>query len=191
MNNIKNNNTNEFNTETNPEIMKNIGACQVLCHELNQISIMDYQKRLELVKRILGEIEENCQILTPFHCAFGFNIKVGKNFMANYNCSILDAAEVKFGDNVMIGPNCSFYTSGHDLDPKRRKEGWGYAYPIIVGNNVWFGGDVVVVASKPGGIVIGDNSVIGAGSVVTKDIPANSIAVGNPCKVVKKIQSNE
>ena len=106
---------------------------------------------------------------------------VGKNFFANYNLIILDTAPVTFGDNVFIGPNCSFYPPQHPLDAKTRNTLVEFGKPITVGNNVWLGGNVTVL----GGVSIGDNCVIGAGSVVTKDIPVNSVAVGNPCKVVK------
>ena len=98
---------------------------------------------------------------------------------------MLDPAKVKFGDNVFIGPNCGFYTAGHPLDVKIRNAGIEYAYPITVGNNVWIGGNVCVMP----GVTIGDNVVIGAGSVVTKDIPSNVVAVGNPCKVLKELNA--
>ena len=117
-----------------------------------------------------------------FYCDYGFNIEIGENFYSNHNLVILDANKVIFGDNVQIGPNCGFYISGHPLDKETRKE-LEFAKPIKVGNNVWFGGNVCVMP----GITIGDNTVIGAGSVVTKDIPANVVAVGNPCKVIKKV----
>lgn len=109
---------------------------------------------------------------------------MGENFYANHNLTILDCTKVKFGDNVFIGPNCSFYTAGHPLDAKQRNEGLEYARPVTVGDNVWLGGNVVVLP----GVSIGNNAVIGAGSVVTKDIPDHSVAVGNPCKVIKNIE---
>ena len=110
---------------------------------------------------------------------------MGENFYANHNLTILDAAKVIFGDNVFIGPNCGFYTSGHPIDFKTRNQGIEYAKPITVGNNVWIGGDVTVLS----GVSIGDNSIIGAGSIVTKDIPSNVVAVGNPCKIIKNINN--
>ncbi len=116
-------------------------------------------------------------------CDYGYNIEIGDNFYANHNLLILDANKVKFGDNVFIGPNCGFYTSSHPLDYTIRNKGLEYANPIIVGDNVWFGGNVVVLP----GVKIGDNTVIGAGSVVTKDIPSGVVAVGNPCRVIKNI----
>ena len=112
------------------------------------------------------------------------NIEIGENFYANVNCVMLDGAKITFGDNVFIAPNCGFYTAGHPLDVTQRNQGLEYAYPITVGNNVWIGAQVCVLP----GVSIGDNSVIGAGSVVTKSIPANSVAVGNPCRVIRKLE---
>lgn len=112
-----------------------------------------------------------------------YNIELGENFYANYNLVILDGAKVTFGDNVFVAPNCGFYTAGHPLDYERRNAGLGYAYPITVGDNVWIGGGVQVMP----GVTIGSNVVIGGGSVVTKDIPDNCVAVGNPCKVIRPI----
>ena len=112
-----------------------------------------------------------------------YNIELGENFYANYNLVILDGAKVTFGDNVFVAPNCGFYTAGHPLDYERRNAGLEYAYPITVGDNVWIGGGVQVMP----GVTIGSNVVIGGGSVVTKDIPDNCVAVGNPCKVIRPI----
>jgi acetyltransferase-like isoleucine patch superfamily enzyme len=142
------------------------------------------EKRKEIITRLLGKVSSNFWIEPPFYCDYGYNITIGENFYANYNCTILDCAQVIIGDNVMCGPNVSLFTAGHPLDFQIRNQGWEYAYPIIIGNNVWLGGGVIV---NPG-ITIGDNAVIGSGSVVTKDIPANSLAVGNPCKVIRKLE---
>ncbi len=116
-------------------------------------------------------------------CDYGYNIELGKNFYSNHNLIILDCAKVTFGDNVFIAPNCGFYTAGHPLDYETRNKGLEWAKPITVGNNVWIGGNVVVL----GGVTIGNNVVIGAGSVVTKDIPDNSLAYGVPAKIMKKL----
>ena len=155
-----------------------------LCYEYNNLRPSQVKERKEVMKKILGKVGGEFLIEQPFICDYGYNIEIGKNFYSNHNLTILDANKVEFGDNVFIGPNCGFYTAGHPLDYKTRNKGLEYAKPIKVGNNVWFGGNVTVLP----GVEIGDNSVIGAGSVVTKEIQENSIAVGNPCKVIKKIE---
>lgn len=160
--------------------------CKSLCYEYNNLSPDKTEKRKELIRQILGSTK-NFLIEQPFQCDYGYNISIGENFYANHNLIILDPGKVEFGDNVFIGPNCAFYTPEHPLDAETRNKGLEYAKPIKVGNNVWLGGNVVVL----GGVTIGDNSVIGAGSVVTKDIPSNSIAVGNPAKVIKVIDNGK
>lgn len=158
--------------------------CKELCRDYNDLRPSRLQERKNLLESILGKIEDGILIEQPFYCDYGYNISVGRNFYSNFNLTILDEAPVTFGDNVFIAPNCSFYTAGHPLDPAERNRGLEYARPIAVGDNVWIGGNVCVLP----GVTIGDNCVIGAGSVVVKDIPANSVAVGNPCRVVKSIK---
>ncbi len=136
------------------------------------------------MKELLGKTKGSFVITAPFWCDYGYNIEVGENFYTNHNCVFLDAAKITFGDNVFIAPNCCFSTAGHPLDSEQRSKGLEFANPIKVGNNVWFGAGVTVLP----GITIGDDAVIGAGSVVTKDIPSGVIAVGNPCKVLRKIE---
>ena len=126
---------------------------------------------------------EKFYIEPPFFCGFGYNIEIGENFYANHNCVILDNVKVTFGDNVFIAPDCGFYTAGHPFDIEQRNSGLEYAFPIHVGNNVWIGGHTTVLP----GVTIGDGTVIGAGSVVTKDIPSGVLAAGNPCKVIRKL----
>lgn len=116
-------------------------------------------------------------------CDYGSNIKIGENFYANHNLMILDVDKVVFGDNVLVGPNCSFFTSVHPIEADLRIKGFGSSKPITVGDNVWICGSVTVLP----GVNIGENSIIGAGSIVCKDIPANVLAVGNPCKVIKNL----
>ncbi len=120
---------------------------------------------------------------TPFYCDYGYNIEVGDNFYANFGCVILDVNRVTIGDNVLLAPNVQIYTAGHPVDPEKRLTGKEYGKPVFIGNNVWIGGGVIICP----GVKIGDNVTIGAGSVITRDIPNNTIAVGNPCKVIKSV----
>lgn len=155
-----------------------------LCHEFNQTKPRDIQKQKSIINKIIGKTGNECTILAPFWCDYGYNIEIGNNFFANHNLVILDANKVVFGNNVYLGPGCGFYTSGHPLDAKERSLGLEYAYPITVGNDVWFGASVQVLP----GVVIGSNVVVGAGSVVTKSIPDNCIVAGNPAKIIRKIE---
>lgn len=140
-------------------------------------------KRKRLLKKLLGQIGENCTIELPFHCDYGYNLFIGKNFYSNINFTVLDCALVQIGDDVLIGPNVGFYCPNHALDPEKRASSMERSLPIRIGNKVWIGGNTVIL----GNVAIGDNTVIGAGSVVTKDIPAGVIAFGNPCRVYRKI----
>ena len=157
--------------------------CKKKCHRYNNLSPEKLRERNNLISKILGKVGKIFLIEQPFMCDYGYNIEIGENFCSNHNLIILDPAKVTFGDNVFIGPNCGFYTPEHPLDAKTRATGLEYALPINIGNNVWIGGNVIVL----GGVTIGDNTVIGAGSVVTKDIPSNTVAVGNPCRVIKEL----
>lgn len=161
--------------------------CKDLCHKYNMLLPSDLEARDMLMRGLLGSAGVNLFIEQPFYCDYGYNISVGDNFYANVNCVILDGAPVKFGDNVFVAPSCGFYTAGHPLDVKRRNAGLEYARPITVGNNVWIGAQVSVLP----GVSIGDNCVIGAGSVVNRDIPANSLAAGNPCRVIRALDVEE
>ena len=169
----------------NGELSKELYQAKDLCYEYNQIKPSKIKERNEIMRKILGSTKEKFLIEQPFMCDYGYNIEIGENFYANHNLVILDGNRVKFGNNVFIAPNCGFYTAGHPIDAKRRNQGLEYAKPIEVGNDVWIGGNVVVLP----GVKIGNNCVIGAGSVVNKDIPNNSLAVGNPCRVIKTIET--
>lgn len=161
--------------------------CKKLCREYNAIDPFDENKRHEVLGKILGKTKNNYWIEPPFVCDYGYNTEVGENFYANYNLVILDCAKVTFGDNVFIAPNVGIYTAGHPIVAEQRNSGLEYAYPITIGNNVWIGGGVQILP----GVTIGDNCVIGAGSVVTKDIPSNVIAYGNPCRVIREITDRD
>ena len=174
-----------YDANYNEELAKERLQAKDLCYEYNHLKPSDLENRTQIMKKLLGQTKQNFWIEQAFWCDYGYNIEIGENFYANHNLVILDGNKVKFGDNVFIGPNCGFYTAGHPLDYKTRNQGLEYAKPIEVGNNVWFGGNVVVMP----GVKIGCNCVIGAGSVVTKDIPEGSLAYGNPCKVHKKIEN--
>lgn len=166
------------------ELLKEREIAKDLCYEYNNLRPSKQEERNKLLRRLLGSTKENFLIEQPFICDYGYNIEIGENFYSNHNLTILDGNKVKFGDNVFIAPNCGFYTAGHPIDAKTRNEELEYAKPIEVGNDVWIGGNVVVLP----GVKIGSNVVIGAGSVVNKDIPSNVVAVGNPCRVIKRMK---
>lgn len=144
-------------------------------------------RREQIIKRLFGRTGENCWIESPFFCDNGFNISVGENFFAAANCCILDCAKVTIGDNVLIGPNVGIYPPNHAIDSTERAEGYERSLPVQIGDNVWIGGGVSIL----GGVKIGSGSIIGSGSVVTKDIPEDVIAVGNPAKVIRKITEKD
>ena len=156
-------------------------------YRFNHLEPDDTEESGRLIKDILGKTGKYIQVEQPFHCDYGRNIEVGENFFANYNLTVLDVGKVIIGDNVMFGPNVSLYTAGHPIHPESRNSGYEYGIGITIGNNVWLGGNVVVVP----GVHIGDNAVIGAGSVVTKDVPANVAAAGNPCRIIRKITEED
>lgn len=158
-----------------------------LCYAYNQLRPSDEAGKQKLLKQLLGKIGPNACITAPFWCDYGYNIELGESFYANHNLVILDGGRVKFGDHVFVAPNCGFHTAGHPIDFERRNQGLEYAYPITVGSNVWIGAGVQVMP----GVTIGDNVVIGGGSVVVKDIPSNSVAVGNPCRVIRAITAED
>lgn len=172
-----------YDANNDAELIAERMACEEICHEYNLLPPSREDKREEIIRKLFGKTRNRFSIGQPFYCDYGYNIEIGENFYANKNCVILDGAKVVFGDNVFIAPNCGFYTAGHPLEVEARNQGLEYAYPITIGNNVWIGAQVCVLP----GVTIGDNCVIGAGSVVNKSIPANSLAVGNPCRVIRKI----
>lgn len=167
-------------------VSERINASKLLT-EYNKLGSEELVKRERILKILLGKTGEKMRIEPPFQCDYGYNISLGENFFANYYLTILDCARVSIGDNVYMGPNIGIYTAGHPLHNNLRNQDYEYAFPIEIGNNVWIGGHVVI---NPG-ISIGDNTVIGSGSVVTKNIPSNVVAMGNPCRVYREITEED
>lgn len=176
-----------YNGGVDEELAQERMKCKDLCYEFNNIHPSQIEEQKKKIKEIVGKTKSSFYITGPFWCDYGYNIELGENFYANHNLVILDCTKVVFGDNVLIGPDCGFYTAGHPIDVERRNAWLEYAYPITVGNNVWIGGGVRVMP----GVNIGNNVVIGGGSVVTKDIPDNVVAVGNPCRVIREITEED
>lgn len=181
MNNIERRNK-EMAYISDDEIFKEQLVCRRILQKLNFADRSDFKVLSKITIELL-DAPKGAFINPPFYCDYGKRIHVGKNFFANYNCTILDVAEVKIGDNCLLAPNVSIYTAGHPIYPTTRNSTYEYGKKITIGDNVWIGGSSVVCP----GVHIGSNVVIGAGSVVTKDIPDWSIAAGNPCKVIRMI----
>lgn len=163
-----------------PELFRNRLRAKKICYKINKTKPHQAKRRIRMIKSLINP-GDFCYIEPPFFCDYGYNITVGNNFYANHNCMFLDVNKVIIGDYVMLGPYVQIYTATHTLDAKTRREGLELGYPIEIGDNVWIGGGVIICPN----VKIGSNAVIGAGSIVTKDIPDNVLAVGNPCKVVK------
>lgn len=173
-----------YDANYDAELLAERAACAELLYDYHQLRPSQEAERRALLERLLGKTKGNATIVPPFHCDYGYNIEVGENFFLNAGGVILDGAKVVFGDNVFVAPHCGFYTAGHPLDVERRNRGLEYARPITVGDNVWIGAHVCVLP----GVSIGEGSVIGAGSVVTGDIPPHVLAYGNPCRVVRRLE---
>ena len=158
-----------------------------LFREYNKTEDEDTEKRNEIMENLFQSVGKDVWIEPDFRCEFGKNIVIEDNVYINFGCVILDCAKVQIGANTLIGPNVGIYPVNHLLDAEERINGGCYGKPVTIGKNVWLGGDVKVLA----GVTIGDNTVIGTGSIVTKDIPSGVVAVGNPCKVVRKITEKD
>lgn len=176
-----------YDANYDKDLLEQRTKAKELCYDFNNLRPSDEKGQKEILKETFRQDQNNFIITAPFWCDYGYNIEVGENFYSNHNLVILDGGKVTFGDNVFIAPNCGFYTAGHPIDFERRNKELEYAYPISVGNNVWIGAGVQVMPS----VTIGDNVVIGGGSVVVKDIPSNSVAVGNPCKAIRAITEKD
>lgn len=158
-----------------------------LIKKYNASSPSEIRKRTNLLHKILGKQGEKCVIHPPFYCDYGYNIEVGENFFANYNCILLDINKITIGKNVMLAPSVIVTTAGHPIHSEPRNLGWEYGKPIKIGNSVWIGTNVVI---NPG-VSIGNNVVIGSGSIVIQDIPDNVVCVGNPAKIIKRITEDD
>ena len=158
-----------------------------LTQSLNTIDRSDFDGIRAIVNELFGASDETTFVNPPFYCDYGYNIFVGKNCFINYNCTMLDNARITMGDNCLLAPNVSIYTAGHTLYPDLRSMGYEYGVAVTIGDNVWIGGNTVICP----GVHIGSNCVIGAGSVVTKDIPDWSLAAGNPCRVIRQITEED
>ncbi len=167
-------------------VLEEMFKCRKLLHKLNHTDFENLQEVSDVITALLGK-SDNAIIFPPFFCDYGSHIEVGKNFFANYNCTIIDVAKVKIGDCCLLGPNVAIYTAGHPIHPETRNSGYEYGKEVTIGNNVWIGGNTVVCP----GVHIGNNVVIGAGSVVTKDIPDWCVAAGNPCRVLRSITEED
>lgn len=173
-----------YDANYDAELLKERENAKEVLFEYNRLRPSQQEERSRLLKQLLGKTGKELIIEPPFACDYGYNIEVGENFYANVNLVILDGAKVSIGNNVFLAPNVGIYTAGHPLDVAQRNRGLEYAYPVTIGNNVWIGAGAHILP----GVKIGDNTVIGAGSVVTKDIPSGVLAVGNPCRVVRRIE---
>ncbi len=174
----------EVYSAVDEQLLKELMATRDKLFEYNSLRPSETERMKEIIKDLFGRVgDDNFLLNQPFRCDYGKQISIGKRFFANFNFTVLDEAFVTIGDDCFIGPNVSIYTACHNTDPVERNTRKEWAKPVTIGNNVWIGGSVTILP----GVLIGDNVTIGAGSVVTKDIPSNSVAVGNPCKVIKHI----
>lgn len=166
---------------------KRICECKELIYEFNHSKPDQVQYREEILGKVFAEVGQNCYIEPPFHANWACNIHIGKNFYANFNLTVVDDTDVYIGDSVMIGPNVTIITASHPICPELREKNFQYNLPVEIGNRVWIGAGAMILP----GVKIGDDTVIGAGSVVTKDIPSRVVAVGNPCDVMREITERD
>jgi maltose O-acetyltransferase len=174
----------ELYDATDQELLKERTDARRLTRVYNQSLETDVAKRTELLKELFGSTGRNLAIEPPYHCDYGYNIHVGENFFANFDCVFLDVCEIRIGDNCFIGPGVHIYTATHPVNPAERITGREYGVPVTIGHNVWIGGRAVI---NPG-VKIGDNVIIASGAVVTKDVPDNVVVGGNPAKIIKQIE---
>ena len=169
------------------ELNKKLYECKELIHDFNMSRPSEIEYRDKIIRKVFAEVGNNCYIEPPFHANWGCNMHVGNNFYSNFNLTVVDDADIYIGDNVMIAPNVIIATGTHPICPKLREKGYQYNLPVHIGNRVWIGAGTIILP----GVTIGDDSVIGAGSVVTKNIPSGVVAVGNPCRVLREINEHD
>lgn len=170
------------------ELMKEQTLYLDRLYDFNNTRPTEYEKRQEMMKEMFAEIGENCYIEPPFHSNFGgHHVHFGKYVYANFNLTLVDDTHIYVGDYTMFGPNVVISTAGHPINPKLREKGYQYNFSVRIGKNCWIGAGVTIVP----GVTIGDNVVVGAGSIVTKDLPSNVVAVGNPCKVLREVSDHD
>ncbi|ENM3919119.1 sugar O-acetyltransferase [Vibrio cholerae] len=174
----------EYYDPSDAELVKLRLEARLLTEELNQTSVSCPEKRVEIIKSLLGSTGNSIHIESTFNCDYGLNIHVGENFYANFGCVILDVAEVRIGDNCFIAPQVGIYTATHPIDPIQRNSGLEFGKPIRIGNNCWIGGHATI---NPG-VTLGDNVVVASGAVVTKSFGSNVVIGGNPARVLKEIE---
>jgi maltose O-acetyltransferase len=173
----------ELYTASDPELVALRIRARALLRLYNCSEPAEGQRRLELLRELLGAVGQTVEIEPPFFCDYGTQIRAGEGLYLNTNCVILDCAPVAIGTNVMIAPGVHIYTATHPTDPALRRAGLELAAPVTIGDNVWIGGGAIVCP----GVTIGENTTIGAGSVVVNNIPAGAIAAGNPCRVLRPL----
>ena len=169
------------------DLLTELNAVKVKCQQYNNLLPTDFASRNAMLIDMLGQADKDTFINQPFYCDYGKHIRVGKRFFANFGLTILDEAYVTIGDDCFIGPNVNIYTACHSTNPVERNTRREWAEPVTIGNNVWIGGNVTILP----GVTIGDNCTIGAGSVVTHDIPDDVVVAGNPAKLIKTINPKE
>ena len=169
------------------ELNEDFMRARRLTRLFNSMTEEQMEERKEIIKELFKSTGENVHVEQTFHCDYGCHISVGENFYANYDCIMVDVCEIIIGDNVLLAPRVGLYTAGHPIDAAVHNEGLEFGKPVIIGDNVWIGGNAVI---NPG-VTIGSGVVIGSGSVVTKDIPDHVVAVGNPCRVLRKINEED
>ena len=169
------------------ELKKKLFECKELIHDFNMSRPSEVEYCDKIIRKVFAEVGNNCYIEPPFHANWGCNMHVGNNFYSNFNLTVVDDADIYIGDNVMIAPNVVITTGTHPICPKLREKGYQYNLPVHIGNRVWIGAGTIILP----GVTIGDDSVIGAGSVVTKNIPSGVVAVGNPCRVLREINEHD